>query len=542
MQPAPSLMHLEPPAETQRADVLLIILGLASIALHLLCGGGYGYFRDELYAIACSKHLAWGYVDQPPLSEGILAIVGKLLGYSQLALRLLPALCGGVITFFVGRIARALGGGRFAQALAAVAYLAGGVYLAIDNYYSMNCFDHLFWIINIYLLVRILNGADTRWWLLFGLVAGLGLENKYSMGFLGLGLIAGLTLTRARRHFLDKWLWVGGALAVLLFLPHFLWEVRNHFPTAEFIHNVTLKKNLPLSPWGFFLQCVLLMNPTALPVWAAGLVYLLWDPPPKPVPGSAVTEMSATASAPASLASGRRLRTLGWTFIGVLAILLSTNSKPYYAAPAFLILLPAGAVAEERLLSRPHCNWLKPAYLVLLILGGALFAPLVLPVLAPPTLARYQTWLGIQVGSEERGDSPRNLPQVLGDRLGWPELTAQVAEIYHSLPPEEQAQCVIGASNYGYAGAIDLFGPRYGLPNAISTHNNYWFWGPGSKPGAVLLVVGGSQRDYERLYADVQPVATFTFPYAYISGTRIFLCRRPKMTLQEYWPTHHDFI
>ena len=197
-------------------NLTLWVLSATTVLIHLLCTNRYGYFRDELYQIACSKHLAWGYVDQPPFAEFVLAIIGRSLGYSQLALRLLPALCGGVITLMLGAIARLLGGGRFAQSLAATAYLTGGVYLALDDYYSMNCFDHLFWVLAVYLLVRILQGADTRLWILFGLVAGMGLENKYSMGFLGVGLVVGLALTPARRHFLDKWLWVGGALAAVL--------------------------------------------------------------------------------------------------------------------------------------------------------------------------------------------------------------------------------------------------------------------------------------------------------------------------------------
>ncbi len=503
---------------TRFADPLPLTLAFAVLLIHLLTSNGYGYFRDELYAIACSKHLAWGYVDQPPFSEFILAIVGKVLGYSQFAIRLLPALCGAAITVLIGRIAIELGGSRFATVLAATSYMVGGVYLAIAAYYSMNCFDHLFWAIAILLLVRILKGADTRLWVLFGLVAGLGLENKYSMGFLGLGLIAGLALSPARKHFLDKWLWVGGGLAAIIFMPHVLWEVHHHFPTAEFIRNATLKKNLPLTPWAFMTQCILLVHPLTLPVWIAGLGYFFFAPPKK------------------------EFRTLGWIFVAVLAILLSTHSKPYYFAPAFLIVLPAGAVAIEGFLARHQWNWPKPAYLALLLLGGMLLAPLALPILPPDSLARYQAWIGIRANSGEINEARLKLPETAANRLGWPEMTAQVAEIYNHLSPEEKSECVIGASNYGEAGAIDLFGKQYGLPNAISTHNNYWFWGPGTKPGKVLLVIGGSKQGYEKLYEDVQVPGTFTHPYAAESGVRIYLCRKPKTTLQAYWPTHHDFI
>jgi hypothetical protein len=382
----------------------------------------------------------------------------------------------------------------------------------------MNCFDHLFWALAIYILVRILKGGNPRLWSLFGLVAGLGLENKYPMGFFGFGLIIGLALTPTRKHLINKWLWIGGALATVMFLPHVFWEVHHHFPTAEFIQNATLKKNLPMTPWAFLSQCILLVHPFTLPIWLAGLAYLFVSP------------------------QGRKFQILGWIYLGVLGILLCTHSKPYYFAPAFFLLLPMGGVAVEGFLARHNWNWPRPAFLSVLILGGALLAPIVLPVLPVETLIRYQAWIGIRPSSGERGEMSSKLPQFLADRFGWPEMTAQVAGIYSQLLPEERADCVIGASNYGEAGAIDFFGKQYGLPNAISTHNNYWFWGPGDKPGKVLLVVGGSKEDYEGLYEDVRQVATFTHPYASISGTPIFLCRKPKYTLQEAWPRHHNFI
>jgi hypothetical protein len=497
---------------------ILVSLAIVTVVIHFLCNQGYGYFRDEFYAIACSKHLAWGYVDQPPFSEFVLALSGRLLGYSLFALRLLPAICGGCVAYLVGLIARELGGARFAQALAVTAFIVGGVYLAIDDYYSMNCFDHLFWALAIYLLVRILKGGDTRLWVLLGLVAGLGLENKYSMGFFGIGLIAGLALTPARKHFLDKWLWVGGALAALIFLPHVLWEVHHHFPTADFIRNATLKKNLPMTPGAFLRECILLVHPFTLPIWVAGLAYVFFA------------------------REGRKFQALGWIFLAVLAILLSTHSKPYYFAPAFLMLLPAGGVAIDTFLTRRQWSWPKPAYLIVLVLGGALTAPLVLPILPVETLIRFQAVIGIKASSGERGEASHQLPQIFSDRFGWPEMVAQIAGIYNHLSPEDKADCVIGPSNYGEAGAIDFLGKQYGLPNAISSHNNYWYWGPGNKPGKVLLVIGGSKQDYDRLYEDVQQVATFTNPYAQESGKPIFLCRKPRHTLQEAWPNIHNFI
>jgi hypothetical protein len=294
--------------------------------------------------------------------------------------------------------------------------------------------------------------------------------------------------------------------------------VHNHLPTAEFIHNVTAKKNIPLTPWAFLGECVLLVHPFTLPIWLTGLIYLFFSP------------------------QGRKFRVLGWIYVAVLGILLSTHSKPYYFAPAFLVLFPAGAVAIEAYVARHAWNWLKPTYLAVLVLGGALAAPLALPVLPVETLIRYQGWLGIRPRSEEQDEKVGRLSQMFADMFGWPEMAAQMAQIYDHLSLEDKTDCVIGASNYGEAGAIDFFGEQYGLPNAISTHNNYWFWGPGDKPGKVLLVIGGSKEDYEGMYEDVRQVAAFANPYAIESGRRIFLCRKPKGTLQAFWPHHHNFI
>ena len=230
---------------------ILFYLALLTILIHFLTNGGYGYFRDELYYMACGEHLAWGYVDQPPFVALMAFVTRHLLGDSLFALRFFPAICGGLIVLLTGLMVRELGGGRYAQGLAAVAVIVAPVYLAIDNFFSMNCFDEVFWALAGYIVIRILKEGDPKLWILFGLVAGIGLMNKYSIGFLGLGVVVGLVLTPARRHLFSKWLWLGGAIAFVIFLPHILWEIHNGFPTLEFIHNATAMKNLPQTPLQF---------------------------------------------------------------------------------------------------------------------------------------------------------------------------------------------------------------------------------------------------------------------------------------------------
>jgi hypothetical protein len=498
---------------------ILLYLALLTILIHFLANGGYGYFRDELYYMACGEHLAWGYVDQPPFMPFLAFLTRHTLGGSLFALRFLPAICGGIIVLLTGLMARELGGGRYAQALAAVAVMVAPVYLAIDNFFSMNCFDQVFWALAGYIVIRILKGGDPRLWLLFGLVAGVGLMNKYSMGFLGLGIVVGLLLTPARRQLLSKWLWLGGVIAVVIFLPHILWEIRHGFPSLEFIHNATALKNLPQTPLQFIASSALGIHPFNAPIWLAGLAFFFLAK------------------------AGKPFRLFGWVFVSILALFLLTRAKPYYLAPAYLFLFAGGAVAIEAFVRPRNWNWLRPAGFVFLLTGGVAMAPYVLPVLPVESFIKYQAFMGLRAPREEKSKLGK-LPQQYADMFGWENMAASVAEVYNSLSPEDKQKCVIGASNYGEAGAVDFFGKKYGLPHAISTHNSYWFWGPGEKPGEVLIVVGGNPNDYHAMYDDVQQAATVISEYAmpYETNLPVYLCRRPKMTLQQVWPRLRKFI
>jgi 4-amino-4-deoxy-L-arabinose transferase-like glycosyltransferase len=509
-----------PDRRVQLSDTtLLISLSLVALAAQLLSSGRYGYFRDEFYYFACGEHLDWGYVDQPPFVALVAYLVRRVLGELLLAIRLLPAVCNGLVVFLTGLMARELGGGRFAQALAALATLIAPVYLIIHHVFSMNCFDHVLWAFAAYLLIRLLKEDRPKIWVLFGLVAGVGLMNKYSVGFLGMGLVVGLVLTPARRHLVSKWLWLGGAIAFFIFLPHILWQVEHGFPTREFIHNATLYKNLAQSPPAFLAESILQVHPLTLPLWLAGLYFCFFA------------------------REGRSFRVLGWIYAAVLVLFLATNAKPYYLAPAYYMLFAAGAVAVESFNHARQWNWLKPASATALIAGGLLTLPYALPVLPVETFIRYQNWLGLRPGSGERGPSGE-LPQMYADMFGWENQVATVAKVYHSLPPEEKSRTIIYCSNYGQAGAIDFLGEKYGLPKAASGHNNYWLWGPGNWEADIVITVGESPEDVASSFHDVQEAAMVISKYARPSETNlpIYIGRKPKYPLKEIWPRAKQFI
>lgn len=501
---------------TSRA-VVAIAVGVA--LLHLATSGVYGVFRDEFYYLACAEHLDWGYVDHPPFSIALLGLVRALLGDSIFALRLLPSLAGAVLVLISALLARALGGGRFAQLLAALAVAIAPINLALTGIYSMNAFDVLFWALLALVVVHLSKEGDPRWWLAFGALVGLGLLNKYSVLFFAAGIAIAVPLTPLRRHLRTPYPWLGALMAAVLFAPHVIWQVRHGWPTLEFIHNAQQHKIAPLSPLAFLLAQVEQVHPLNAPLWLAGLGVLLFG------------------------REERRFRCLGIAYLTALTLMVVQRAKPYYLSPAYPMLLAAGAGAVERWLAGFRVSWPRPALLLVLAAGGALSAPFVVPLLPVDTFIAYQRTLGQAPRTDERhGMGP--LPQFFADRFGWEEMTRAVASAYASLPPEDRARAVIVTSNYGEAGALNYFGPSYGLPRAVSQHNNFFLWGPGTDRADVVITVGMSPEDVQDSFESQTIAGRIVAPYAMPYETRnpILVCRDLKLPVAEAWARGKSFI
>ena len=357
-------------------------------------------------------------------------------------------------------IAREMGGERFAQALAGLSAMLAPAFVGLFGVFTMNAFDLVFWAALWWIAARYLRTGRERLWLAFGLVAGLGLENKISVLFLGFGLVVGLLLGRRWDTFRGRWFWLGGVVAALLFLPHILWQIANGWPTLEFMRNAVAEKNVALDP-AAFVGAQAINTFGTLPVWIAGLGYLLL----------------ARAARP--------FRPLAWAFLAVAGIMLTTNAKSYYLVPAFVALFAAGGVALERLGAASLATTIRALAMVIVVAGGIAAAPIAKAILPQDTYVRYAQALGVAPPQEERQSLGR-LPQMFADMHGWRELAEAVAVVYHSLPSDEQARACVFAHNYGQAGAIDLFGPALGLPKAISGHNSYFLWGPRDCTGEVI--------------------------------------------------------
>ena len=491
------------------------LIALIYFALHLATSTRYGYFRDALYYLACSEHLAFGYVDQPPLIVLLAWIARHTLGTSLPALIFWPALAGAARVVLVAMFARELGAGRFGVTLAAALAATPGVWWVIDHQFGMNVLDALLWTGLAVVILRLIKTQNAKLWLAFGAIAGIGLENKYSIAVFAFALLLGVLLTRQRSILFTPWILAGGAIALLIFLPNLIWNIQRHWPFFELMHNVRVTgKDVVLPPAKYLLQQVMMINPLIFPFWLAGLLYYFF------------------ASA------GKNYRVFGWTFVITIGFFLVTHGKDYYSAPAYPIVLASGAVATEHLLSsRSRVSAvMRAACFVWIVVAVVPLLPLVLPVLPIDSFLRYQSHLPFEVPKTERSFIGAALPQYYADEFNWPEMVVSVAQVYHSLTPEEQAKTAIFCNNYGEAGAIDFFGPQHGLPKAISGHQNYFLWGPRNYNGEIVIVIGEDQDEARKEFESVTVAATQQNPYAFRYETRpILLCRGLKWNLQQGW-------
>jgi dolichyl-phosphate-mannose-protein mannosyltransferase len=497
-----------PPIPDTRSLILLCSLKLA---LHLFTSvRNYGYFRDELYYLDMARHLDWGYVDSAPLIA-LYAKVALLMGGSLAALRILPALAGVGLMALSMFIARELGGGRYAQFLTGVAILVCPAFLLEDSLLTMNAFEPLFWMGCAFVLVRLLRTGNSRLWIWFGVLAGLGLENKHSTLFFGFAVAVALLLTEHRREFLKPWIWIAGGIALALFLPNLIWQYQHHFPTIEDLQNVRREgKNVVLGPTAFLMEQIIDLHPILFPLWLAGLVSFLRN---------------------------RRFRILGLTFVVFFVVMELSHAKAYYLFPIYPMMFAGGAVAFERWTESRAWRIAVPA---IILMAGIATLPLATWLLPPEQFIAYEEAIGFKPQKAEvHHEGP--LPQPIGDQFGWPELVQDVARIYDALPPDQRAQTGIYAGNYGEAGAINLFGPQYGLPRAYSRHQNHWYWGPPPVSYTNLILLQFKLETVKERCTSYQTFQHFNRFGMGEENAPIYLCLETTQDLRRIWPNYHHW-
>lgn len=492
------------------------VAAICFVLITLLTAGRYGFYGDELYYLACGKHLDWGYVDHPPLVALFASLGPSILGETIIALRFMSGLAGAVTVLLSAHIARVLGGGTFSQSMAALSICCAPAYLALSSFFSMNPIDVTLCTLFLILFLRTISAPSPRRWVAAGILFGLGVLNKYTFLVLGASLFFSLIVTKRWTVLRSRWLYISGAIGLVMVVPHVLWQIQHGWPTIEFMRNATEFKNLMLSPVAFMSQLTIGLNPFTLPLWVSGLLYLLLSKPAK------------------------EYRFFGWTAIIFVLLYMFQNSKFYYVLPVFPLLLASGAVALERF-SRTHSiSWPKWVVGCTMIASGAVLMPLAVPILPVEQFVSYAKTLGLWNAVRMQKGEGDTLPIHFVYRFGWQETVDAVGRAYDALPRDERDKCAILASWYGIAGAIDHFGARHGLPKAICPNNSYWTWGTHGYSGEVVLAVGYGAEFLEEYFQSVQRIARVTNRYAY--DVDICLCRRPRVPFGQMWDRLKRFI
>ena len=440
-----------------------------------------------------------------------------MLGTSLRAVRFIPALATSLLVVQTAYIVRELDGKKYAMLLSAIIIVFAPQYLSNGSLLGTNCLEPNLWIGCAYFVILAIKRNNPRYWLWVGVIAGLGMEEKYSIAFFVFGIVVGLLLTEQRRVFLNKWIWLGGLAAFVIFLPNLLWNIHYHWPFLQLMHNIRADhRDVVLSAGPYFLQETLLVGPLAAPVWIAGLIAFFVSPRLK------------------------AYRALGWSFLVCYFLFFALHGKIYYLAPIYPMLIAAGSVVTESAVGRPRLGWLKRRIPIILVVSGLCTIPIAVPVLSPERFLAYTRLLPFKLPIMEHSHARAALPQWYADQFGWNEIVAETAVAWNQLTPDERndENCGIFAQDYGQAGAIDFLGPRYGLPASLSGHQTWFLWGPRGYSGNCMIVLDDRREVLEKLFSSVQYVGTSADnPYALEKEIPVFICRGSKFgTLADLWP------
>lgn len=488
----------------------------AQFGLHALAFNG-GWFRDELYYIACAKRLDWAYVDHPALSVALLRLLGPWLE-SLPAVRLVAAFCGVLTTAGILLLARSLGAGRATQLVAAVAAVVSPVFLGIHSFYSMNALEPLFWLTIATLWTRKLRSEHPALpWAATGLVGALAFHNKLSILWLLAPLVVASVVLLPWHH--KHWGQV--ASFCLIFgvgsLPWWVWQYQHGFPTMEFIRNATQQKMEPTSPLSFLAGQVLAAGP---------LVVLL-------------TTYGCYVGLRGVLGLAGRVLAVVVLFNAVL-LAASSSSRAYYLVPAHCLGIALGAAALHLRLKR-RTGLVSPLFVALLLMPSCAAIPLALPILPPERTAQYLALFPVGPPREEKG-TYGPLPQHLADRYGWEDLGDTVYGTWERLAGEEGAKPVIVAANYGQASALEVLRRHHPAATVASPHNQFWYWARPTEWGDSFLLVGFPEAAVRPFFEETRPLGHFACQWCRENACPLVLARKPVQAPEVLWARLRKFL
>lgn len=493
--------------DTRSHTAALLAIAGAVMLLHVLTNNRYGFHRDELQVLSDARHLDWGFVAYPPFTPFVERIGLSIFGLNLIGLRLFSVIAQGIAIVISGLMARELGGDKLAQITAALAVALSGLPLFEGTEFQYTTFDYLWWCLIAYFVIRLLNTDNPRWWLAIGAIVGLGFMTKYTMAFFATGIAGGLLLTQARRFLANGWFWAGAGLALVIFFPNLLWQVRHGFVSLHFLHHIHVRDVGEGRANGFFRdQFIICVNFVAAPLWIGGLICYLRNP---------------------------RYRTLAWMYLIPLALFVIGKGRGYYLAGAYPMLIAMGATLAERRVSGLPRLWrrtVEVAFFTLLLANGLVLIAIVVPIASNGVLKNFALKMN--------GD--------LREEIGWDELVKTVAGIRDSFPPEERQNVGVIVGNYGEQGAIEILGPAYHLPPPISGTNSAWYRTYPAVPPSTLIVVGWSAKGADETFTSCR-LAGHNDNSLGIKNEEteyhpdIFVCGSPRLPWPEFWKKFQRF-
>ena len=496
-------------AETDsRADTLILVAVAASMALlHVLTNNRYGFHRDELQFLSDARHLDFGFVPYPPFTASVERVSLSIFGVSMVGLRLFSVIAQAIAVVFTGLMARELGGPRLAQVTAALAVTLSTLPLFEGTEFQYTTFDYLWWVLIAYCVIRLLKTENPHWWLAIGALMGLGFETKYTMGFYACGIMGGVLLTSARRYLLSGWFWAGVMLALAIFLPNLIWQVRHDFISLHFLQHIHKRDVGQGRSNGFYRdQFWICTNLFAAPLWIGGLVGYLRD---------------------------RRYRMLAWMYLIPLALFIAGKGRGYYLGGAYPMLMAMGAVMGERWVATISKFWrrtVEGVFFTGVVAFGLLMVATVVPLATSGPLMKFAL--------ENNGD--------LREEIGWDELVKTVAGIRDSLPPDQQQNVGIAVRNYGEQGAVEILGQSYHLPLPISGVNSSWLRGYPTPLPSTIIVMGQSRHEADRLFTSCR-LAGHNGNSLGVKNEEsedhpdIFVCGPPRLPWPEFWKEYQSY-
>jgi hypothetical protein len=480
----------------------IALIALAAVALEFAFSARYGYVRDELYFLAAGQHLAPGYVDQPALTPLLARFSSIVFGNTVVGLRVLPALSLGVIVLLTAAMSRRLGAGRAGQLLAAAGAATCAQYLGAAHEMTTAVPDFVLWAATLYLVVRLLDSGDPRWWLAIGLTVGVSSAAKWNIAFLVASLAAGFAATDARRLLRSRFLLAGCVIAAALAAPDLIWQAAHGWPAMDVFR--VLQQSAGHNRATYWAGQVLFTGLVLTPVWVTGLGWAMRSPAARPFRPAAI----------------------GCGLVVLLQFVL--GGKPYYPGGTYSFLLAAGSVPIGTWLA--HHGWrVRLAAMVALLASAAVIVPVALPVLP----ARVLHTVPLQ-----------KINYDLGEEIGWQREVALVAREYRALPAAQRHVTTILAGNYGEAGALARFGAADGLPAAYSGANNFWLWGPPPVRDIDVIAVNPDLRQLRREFTTVRLVATYTNGLGVSDdeeGVQIYVATGLRSSWASAWPAFRDY-